>query len=262
MKRGKKIVRSLQDKKIKTWRKFESNSFKYDSKRHDNVVNFADRVKHKSKIQTNGSQLEANIEGELTSSSNATCNISNYQLEISNIWEVVHDDIQKREIVDLEGVAETNFGQSYEINHIVTKLKDINRNNEKTDIVTQTIANMTVSKNDSDISNNNKYVSPSVSYANILKQPSGMRRPSNLPAYVPPQLNSPLSQVSELDFYLTQGDQSLLETLETLCGSVSTSSKFVDGRRNKSRNKSIRISPTPSINQTDLCRDISDLAEK
>ena len=28
VKRGKKIVRSLQDKRIKKWRKFESNSFK------------------------------------------------------------------------------------------------------------------------------------------------------------------------------------------------------------------------------------------
>ena len=45
-----------------------------------------------------------------------------------------------------------------------------------------------------------------------------MRTPSNLPAYIPPQLTSPISQVSESDLYLTQGDQSLLETLETLCG--------------------------------------------
>ena len=48
-----------------------------------------------------------------------------------------------------------------------------------------------------------------VSHANILKQTSDMRRPSNLPAYVPPQLTSPISQVSESDIYLTQGDQSL-----------------------------------------------------
>ena len=47
-KRGKKIVRSLQDKRIKKWRKFESNSFKYDSESHNNVdnrfkfVNFTD----------------------------------------------------------------------------------------------------------------------------------------------------------------------------------------------------------------------------
>ena len=83
--------------------------------------------------------------------------------------------------------------------------KDSDRENEETDIETQTVANMIVSnnKNDSDISNNKKYVFPNVSYANILKQTSGMRTPSNLPAYVP-------SQVSESDLYLTQGDQSLV----------------------------------------------------
>ena len=53
---------------------------------------------------------------------------------------------------------------------------------------TKIVANMTLSnsKNESGISNNKKYVFPNVSYANILKQPSGMRRPSNLPASVPP----------------------------------------------------------------------------
>ena len=56
-----------------------------------------------------------------------------------------------------------------------------------------------------------------------------MRTPSNLPAFVPPQLTSPISQVSESDLYLTQGDQSLLEIFETSCGSASTSSKFIDG---------------------------------
>ena len=72
VKRGKKIVRSLQDKRIKKWRKFESNSFRYDSERRNNVdnrfkfVNFTDRVK--PKIQTNGSQAEALVKQELTSS--------------------------------------------------------------------------------------------------------------------------------------------------------------------------------------------------
>ena len=63
---------------------------------------------------------------------------------------------------------------------------------------------MTISNNnDSDISNNKKYVFPNVSYANILKQTSGMRMPSNIPAFVPPQQTSPISQVSESDLYLT-----------------------------------------------------------
>ena len=110
-----------------------------------------------------------------------------------------------------------------------------------------------------------------------------MRTPSDLPAYVPPQLTSPISQVSESDLYLTQGDQSLLETLETLCGSASTSSKFVDGRIKgnfvsdyvfnlsqktlspleiKVLEKRLGFSPTPSISEVDLRRDISDFSRK
>ena len=119
MKGGKKIVRSLEDKRIKKWRKFESNSIKYDSERRNSVdncfkfVNFTDRAKRKSKIQTNGRQPEAHVEEELMSSSNVTCNISKNQLEISNVREVVESGIQKRELVDL-GVVETNLEQSYE----------------------------------------------------------------------------------------------------------------------------------------------------
>ena len=53
----------------------------------------------------------------------------------------------------------------------MTKFEDTDRNNEETNIETETIANMTVSnsKYDMDVSNNRKYVFPSVSYANILK---------------------------------------------------------------------------------------------
>ena len=199
---------------------------------------------------------------------------------------MVNNGIQKRELVDLEGVVETNLEQTYEKKYIVTKLKDSDRSNEETDIETQTVTKMTVSnnKNDSDISNNKKYVFPNVSYANILKQPSGMTTSSKLPAYVPPQLTTPVSQVSESDLYLTQGDQSLLETLETLCGSASTSSKFIDDRIKgnfvsdyvfnlsqktlspleiKVLEKGLGFSPTPSsINEVDLRRDISDFTRK
>ena len=55
------------------------------------------------------------------------------QLEISNMREVVDNGIQKRELVELERVVETNLEQSYEKNRIVTKFKDIDRNNEETE---------------------------------------------------------------------------------------------------------------------------------
>ena len=169
-KRGKKIVRSLQDKRIKKWRKSESNLFKYDSESRNDVdsfkfVSFTDRVKRRSKIKTNGNQPEAHIKGELTSSSNVTCNRSSNQLEISNIRKVVDNGIQKRELVDLEGVVETNLEHSYEKNHILTKFKGSDRNNEETDREAQTVTNITVSnnKNNIDISNNKKYVFSNVS---------------------------------------------------------------------------------------------------
>ena len=72
-----------------------------------------------------------------------------------------------------------------------------------------------------------------VSNVNTLKQPSGMRRPSNIPAYVPPQVARPISQVSksqvtESDHNVIKGDQFFWK-LEILCGSASATSKFVDG---------------------------------
>ena len=140
------------------------------------------------------------------------------------------------------------------------------------------------SKNDYDFSNNKKYVLLNVSYAQILKQPSGKRMPSNIPGYIPPQLASPIYQVNELDLNLTQVDQSLLETLETLCGSGSASSKFVNGciketffpdfvfnlsqktlppSEMKVLKKGLGFSLTPfSINIVDLRRDISDFSRK
>ena len=101
--------------------------------------------------------------------------------------------------------------------------------------------------------------------------------------YIYIHIYSPISQVSESDLYLTQGDQSLLETLETLCGSASTSSKFVDGRIKgnfvsgyvfnlsqktlspleiKVLEKALGFSPTPSMNEVDLRRDISHFSRK
>ena len=108
---------------------------------------------------------------------------------------MIDDGRKKHNLVDLEGVQEKNLEQSYEKNYIVTRLNDSDRSNEETDIETQTIANMAVgnSKNDSDISNNKKYVFANASYANVLKQPSGMRRPLNIPAYAQPHLTCPTS---------------------------------------------------------------------
>ena len=118
------------------------------------------------------------------------------QQSIGNVkyWEVVDNGIQKRELVVLEAVVETDLEQSYKKNYIVTKFKDTDRNNEESDIEAQTIANMTRrnSKNDVDVSSNMKYVFPNASCANILKQSNVMRGSSNIPVYILPQLASPV----------------------------------------------------------------------
>ena len=56
-----------------------------------------------------------------------------------------------------------------------------------------------------------------VSYASIVKQPSKLTRPLNIPAYVPPHVSPLKMQRSSIVNDLTQGDESLLETLESLC---------------------------------------------
>ena len=98
-----------------------------------------------------------------------------------------------------------------------------------------------------------------------------MRRLSNIPAYAPPQLTSPISQVSESNLGLTQGDPSLLETLETSCEMSSTSSinffnlshKILSPLEIKVLEKGLRFSLTPSsISEVDLRRYISDFSRK
>ena len=55
---------------------------------------------------------------------------------------MVDNVIPKRKLVALEGVVKTNLEQSNEKNCIFTKFKDIDKNNEETDIEMQTVPNM------------------------------------------------------------------------------------------------------------------------
>ena len=80
---------------------------------------------------------------------------------------------------------------------------------------------ITIGKNDisngKNSSNVNSQTFARVSYANIVKQPNRLTRPSNIPAYVPPHVSPLKMQRSSIVNGLTQGDESLLETLESLC---------------------------------------------
>ena len=78
----------------------------------------------------------------------------------------------------------------------------------------------TVVKNDISNGKNNSNISQvfaQVSYASIVKQPNRLTRPSNIPAYVSPRVSFPKIQRGSIVNDLTQGDESLLETLESLC---------------------------------------------
>ena len=55
-----------------------------------------------------------------------------------------------------------------------------------------------------------------VSYTSIVKQPNKLTRPPNIPAYVSPRISAPEIQGYFIGNNLTQGDDSLLETLESV----------------------------------------------
>ena len=59
-----------------------------------------------------------------------------------------------------------------------------------------------------------------------------MTRPTNIPAYVPPRVLPPKIQRDSLVIDLTHKDQSLLETLESLCDN--NKDHFEEGRMKES----------------------------
>ena len=126
-----------------------------------------------------------------------------------------------------------------------------------------------------------------VSYASIVKQPNRLTRPSNIPAYVPPRVSPPKIQRgslvnSSLVNDLTQGDKSLLETLESLSDNnkdhseegrmkgsfvsdyvFNLSKKVLSQTEINVLEKGLGFSPTPSfINEADLRRDFNEFSRK
>ena len=143
----------------------------------------------------------------------------------------------------------------------------------------------TIGKNDISNSKNNSNISQvfaRVSYANIVKQPNRLTRPSNIPAYVSPRVSPPKIQRGSIVNDLTQVDESLLETLESLCDNnkdhsgegqmigsfvsdyvFNLSKKFLSQTEINVLEKGLGFSPTPSfINKADLRRDLSEFSRK
>ena len=145
---------------------------------------------------------------------------------------------------------------------------------------------ITIGKNDisngKNSSNVNSQAFARVSYANIVKQPNRLTRPSNIPAYVPPHVSPLKMQRSSIVNGLTQGDESLLETLESLCDNnkdhseegrmtglfvsdcvFNLSKKVLSQTEINVLEKGLGFSPTPSfINEADLRRDFNESSRK
>ena len=155
--------------------------------------------------------------------------------------------------------------------------------NEPTIIGKNDISN---GKNNSNI---NSRVFARVSYASIVKQVNRLTRPSNIPVYVPPHVSpvpphvSPLKmQRSSIVNDLTKGDESLLETLESLCDNnkdhseegrmtglfvsdcvFNLSKKVLSQTEINVLEKGLGFSPTLSfISEVDLRRDFNKFSRK
>ena len=155
--------------------------------------------------------------------------------------------------------------------------RDARSLNEPTKIGKNDISN---GKNSSNI--NNSQVFPRVFYASIVKQPNRLTRPSNIPTYVPPRVSPLKLKHSSILNDLTQGDESLLETLESLCDN--NKDHFEEGRMagsfvsdyvfNLSKKvlaqteinllgKGLGFCPTPSfIKEADFRRDFNEFSRK
>ena len=154
--------------------------------------------------------------------------------------------------------------------------RDARSLNEPTAIGKNNISN---GKNSSNI---NSQVFARVSYANIVKLPNRLTRPSNIPAHVPPHVSPLKMKRSSIVNDFTQGDEALLETLESLCDNNKdhseegciTGSSVSDYVFNLSKKvlsqteinvleKGLGFSPTSSfINEADLRNDFNEFSRK
>ena len=139
-------------------------------------------------------------------------------------------DNESNEMVGSTEAAEkpTDFNSVIGEVNSISNIIEMNRNeisfNEPTAIGKNDIGN---GKNNSNINNQ---VFARASYDCIVKQHNRLTMPSNIPAYVPPRVLPPKIQRGSIVNGLTQGDESLLETFESLCDNNKEHSE--EGRMN------------------------------
>ena len=190
-------------------------------------------------------------------------------------------------------LVETVFPKKNELKNLVTvtgdreqeKTNGENGKNAAVNLTTEVNRTFVDQKTCSDENSNlrNSLNFPKVSYATFLKQPIRTVRRTSVPEYIPPPVSASLN-VSEFSHDLTQGDDLLLEILQSLGvsngsilepdsdrikGSFSSDSVFNMSKKVLSKTeikvleKGLGFSPILSfINEADLQRDFDDFARK
>ena len=170
-------------------------------------------------INETKSEVSAQVEAEMVPSRrDVFLNSSSDVMNTLSLGEKM--DNESNEMVDRTEAA----GKPIDFNNVVEEVNSVSN------VIDDAILNRderslnepaTIGKND--ISNgknssNINQVFARVSYANVVKQLNKLIRPSTIPAYVSPRVSPPKIQRGSIVNDFTQGDESLLETLESLCG--------------------------------------------
>ena len=264
IKNGKHLAETLQKRRNSKCQKFE-RQMNFDLLK---FVNVSDRERRSKKQRANELKLERLINDE-----------SNDNL----VETVFPKKNESKDLVNVIGDHDLAVGNTSECKE--EKIEGENGKNAVVNLTTK--ANRTLIDQQTCLDKNsnlrNSLNFPKVSYATILKQPIMTVRPKSAPVYAPPQVPTSLN-VSGVSHDLTQGDDSLLETLQSLGGindsvletesdrikgSFSSDSVFNLSKKVLSKTeikileKGLGFSPTPSfINEADLQRDFDDFARK
>ena len=231
-------------------------------------------------VQAEKQMVPSQRDALLDSSSNAMNNLSLGEKMDNESNEMVNRTEATGKTTDSNNVVE-------KFNSVSNVVDDTIRNRDERSLNEPTIIGKNDISNGKNNSNINSQVFARVSYASIVKQPNRLTRPLNIPAYVPSSVSPPKIQRgslvnSSLVNDLTQGDKSLLETLESLSDNnkdhseeghmkrsfvsdyvFNLSKKVLSQTEINVLEKGLGFSPTPSfINEADLRRGFNEFSRK
>ena len=284
------LVESLRIRRNKKWRKFEGRVGASREKLKGNsdrlkLVNSSDRQRRKRNMLINETKSEVSAQAEtqmVSSQRDAFLNSSSNVMNTLSLGKKM--DNESNGMVDRTEAA----GKPIDFNIVVEEVNSVSN------VIDDTILNRderslneptTIGKNDISKGKENSNISQvfaRVSYANIVKQPNRLTRPSNIPAYISLRVSPPKIQRGSIVNDLTQGDESLLETLESLCDNnkdhseegrmkwsfvsdyvFNLSKKVFSQTEINVLEKGLGFSPTPSFfKEADLRSDFNELSRK